>query len=177
MAITMAHVLPIVTVPDNRLRQLSEPIDAAILATPEFQSLCADMVKTMYEDDGIGLAAPQIGQSIRLIVIGKDALADQKDLPFALTEDLVLVNPVIQTYSWKTEIDDEGCLSVPGVGGTVERHVQVTISAKTSAGIDINFVGKNYFARVLQHEIDHLNGILFIDRAKETWKHEHNESL
>lgn len=173
----MAHILPIVTVPDNRLRQLAAPVESADFATPEFRALCADMITTMYEDDGIGLAAPQIGQSIRLIVVGKDALADQKDLPFSQNEDLVLVNPVIETYSWKTEIDDEGCLSVPGIGGTVERHVQVTVGAKTQTGADVTFVGKNYFARVLQHEIDHLNGILFIDRAKETWKHEHNESL
>lgn len=173
----MAKILPIVTLPNEKLRQLSEPVDVAILASTEFQTLCDDMIFTMYEDDGIGLAAPQIAEQKRLIVIGKDALQNQNSLPFPNDKDLVLINPVIQTYSWKTELDDEGCLSVPGFGGLVERHLTVTIDAVDRTGSAITFSANKYFARVLQHEIDHLNGILFIDRAKEVWKHEKNQAL
>lgn len=173
----MAKSLPIVTLPDESLRQLSRPVELADLATPEFQTLCDDMIHTMYEDDGIGLAAPQVAAQIRLIVVGKDALSDQSNLPFSQKEDLVLINPIIQTYSWKTAVDDEGCLSVPGFGGLVERHVSLTVDAITRTGEPVSFTAKNYFARVLQHEIDHLNGILFIDRAKEVWKHEKNQTM
>lgn len=173
----MAKLLPIVTLPTETLRQLSQPVDVADILTPAFQTLCDNMIFTMYEDDGIGLAAPQVAAQIRLIVIGKDALTDQAQLPFSTEEDLVLINPVIQTYSWKTELDDEGCLSVPGFGGLVERHVNVTIEALTRTGESVTFTAKKYFARVLQHEIDHLNGILFIDRAKEVWKHEKNQAI
>lgn len=173
----MARTLPIVTLPDDRLRLLSQPLTHADISHVRIQGLCDDMIKTMYEDDGIGLAAPQVGENIRLIVVGRDALSDQKDLPFPTTADLVLINPEIQMYSWKTNLDDEGCLSVPGFGGSVDRHSEVTISAETRTGQQIKFVAKNYFARVLQHEIDHLNGILFIDRAKEVWKHDRKPSL
>lgn len=173
----MAKLLPIVTLPSETLRQLSQPVEVADILTPAFQTLCDDMIFTMYEDDGIGLAAPQIAAQIRLIVVGKDALTDQAQLPFSTENDLVLINPVIQTYSWKTELDDEGCLSVPGFGGLVERHITVTIEALTRTGESITFTAKKYFARVLQHEIDHLNGILFIDRAKEVWKHEKNQAI
>jgi peptide deformylase len=173
----MAKLLPIVTLPNEKLRQLSEPVPAADIATPNFQTLCDNMIFTMYEDDGIGLAAPQVAAQVRVIVVGKDALAEQDTMPFSADEDLVLINPVIQTYSWKTELDDEGCLSVPGFGGLVERHTTVTIEALSRTGKAITFTAKKYFARVLQHEIDHLNGILFIDRAKEVWKHEKNQAI
>lgn len=173
----MARTLTIITLPDNRLRLLSQPLTHADISHVRIQELCNDMIKTMYEDDGIGLAAPQIGENVRLIVIGKDALTDQKEMPFPLTDDLVLINPEIQMYSWKTNSDDEGCLSVPGLSGTVERHTEVTIAAENRTGQRITFVAKKYFARVLQHEIDHLNGVLFIDRAKEVWKHGREPSL
>lgn len=173
----MARTLPIVTTPDNRLRLLSKPVTQADISHTRFQELCDDMIQTMYDDDGIGLAAPQIGENIRLIVIGRDALKSQKDLPFPITEDLALINPDIQEYSFKTAIDDEGCLSVPGYAGSVERHIQITMSALLRDGTHVQFVATNYFARVLQHETDHLNGVLFIDRAKEVWKHNREASL
>lgn len=173
----MAKLLPIVTLPSAKLRELSLAVAAADIQTPELQTLFDNMIFTMYEDDGIGLAAPQIAAQVRVIVVGKDALSDQGKLPFSADEDLVLINPEIQEYSWKTELDDEGCLSVPGFGGLVQRHVNITVQALTRTGETVSFTAKKYFARVLQHEIDHLNGILFIDRAKEVWKHEKNQSM
>lgn len=166
----MSRILPIVTLPAESLRTASRPIETGEISAPEFQEICDSMVATMYEDDGIGLAAPQIANNIRLITIGKDALADQKELPFPKSIDLVLINPEIQGYSWKTEIAEEGCLSVPGYAGDVERHVSVNMTATTRTGEKVDFNATGYFARVLQHEIDHLNGVLYIDRAKQVWK-------
>ncbi len=162
----------IVKWPDARLEQRAEEVPTG--------ERCRELIEEMYDSlgpTGIGLAAPQIGEGIRLIVIGKDALEDQAQMPFPVDADLVLINPEIHTYSWKTDRDDEGCLSVPGFGGSVDRHVEITLSALTRTGEQIKFVATKYFARVLQHEIDHLNGILFIDRAKEVWKHGSEPSL
>lgn len=172
----MANFLTILSLPNENLRKQSLPVTPEEISTPEFQSLCDDMIATMYDDDGIGLAAPQIDKRIRLITIGKDALADQTDLPFSKKEDLVLINPEIETYSWKTNTDEEGCLSVPGYAGLVERHISITLRATLRDNSSVTFTAKNYFARVLQHEIDHLNGILYVDRAKEVWKFDRKEN-
>ncbi len=166
----MAEILPVLQHPHPILRATSSKIEASFLQSEEFKSLSKDMIKTMHSDDGIGLAAPQIGKSIRMITIGKEAFAHEESLPFSKIEDLVLINPEFATYSWKTALDEEGCLSVPGLVGDVERHVQVSASATLSGGERVEFVATDYFARVLQHEVDHLNGILFIDRAKQTSK-------
>lgn len=155
--------LAIVTYPDPRLRQVSRDLKLAEITAPEFKKLCATMLYTMHKNDGIGLAAPQIGQNIRLTVIGKDALRDQ-NVPFA-DEDLVVINPEILEYSWKTAKDTEACLSVPGTSGEVQRHTQIKIRQTNSAGKKIEYTATDYLARVLQHEIDHLNGVLFVDRA------------
>lgn len=155
--------LPIITYPDPRLRQVSRVLKLAEIATPEFKKLSATMIYTMHKSDGIGLAAPQIGQNIRLTVIGKNALREQKvSLP---AEDLVVINPEILEYSWKTAVDSEACLSVPGASGEVQRHTSITVRMHTTAGAKVEFTATNYLARVLQHEIDHLNGVLFVDRA------------
>lgn len=172
----MSKILPILSLPNENLRLQSRPVNLDEISDTNFQELCDNMIATMYDDDGIGLAAPQIDVRIRLITIGKDALRDQTDLPFPKKEDLVLINPEVETYSWKTAIDEEGCLSVPGYAGLVERHVSVQLHAYLRDGSRVSFTAKNYFARVLQHEIDHLNGVLYIDRAKETWKFNRKEN-
>lgn len=168
----MKQTLPIVTLPDIRLRELSTPLALEHILEPKMQRFAEEMVVTMYDDDGIGLAAPQVGRNIRLIVIGKDALVEQATLPFDIKTDAIFFNPEITEYSWKSEIEEEGCLSVPGLAGLVERHTKISVSAILRDGTAVKFSARDYFARVLQHEIDHLNGILFIDRAKETWKHD-----
>lgn len=156
----MAQIKAILTEPNQTLRTPASPVPLEIINTPEFQALCDDMVATMYAADGIGLAAPQIGESIRLLVVGKDALENKKDL--------VLINPEISNYSWKTAVDEEACLSVPGVVGQVERHKSIQVCGFGRDGQPIAFSAQDFFARVLQHEHDHLNGILFIDRAQNT---------
>ena len=166
----MPQQLPLVIVPATNLRQPSRLIQTDEFADSNFIKLVADMMHTMHTDDGIGLAAPQIGHNIRLITIGADAFSGSAALPFSTDADLALINPEIETYSWKTAVDEEGCLSVPGYAGSVERHVTISVKAPTRDGAAITFTAHDYFARVLQHEIDHLNGVLYIDRAKEVWK-------
>ena len=151
-------MLPIVKIPDPRLRIRSEEIEQTMLASADVQEFIHDMIPTMYGDDGIGLAAPQVGRNIRIAIIGKDA--DK-----SLKTDLVLVNPVWEKISKKTNTDVEGCLSVPKQFGKVKRCTDIEVTALDSAGKKLHFKAHKFFARVIQHEVDHLNGILFIDKA------------
>jgi len=118
--------------------------------------LAADMAETMYDAPGIGLAAPQIGESIKLIVV--DTSLDRE----VAKEYMTLVNPEITEHEG-SQIDEEGCLSVPELTANVKRHKQITVTYQDLAGEQKQLTVDNRFAVVLQHEIDHLNGILFID--------------
>lgn len=154
----MAKLLPIKIYSCPVLRQKSRGLKVEELQKKEIQQLISDMEKTMKEKDGLGLAAPQVGQSVRIAVIN--------------TEDgcLVLVNPKILHQSWKKEILEEGCLSLPEVYGLVKRSIKVRLVALNKEGKKVKFKASGMFARVIQHEIDHLDGILFIDKAKEITK-------
>ena len=141
--------------PDSVLRRKAEPIKAIELHKPELQQLFLDMEQTMDDNDGIGLAAPQVGKSIQLAVIKtKDGA-------------LALANPKITRFSLRQEFGEEGCLSIPGVYGSVKRSRTIRVRALDRRGKKLNFKASGLFARVIQHEIDHLNGILFIDKAVE----------
>ena len=120
--------------------------------TPELHRIIADMVDTMYDEAGIGLAAPQVGISLRLMVVGHD----EKREPRAL------VNPVIANRGGQVTAE-EGCLSIPGVFAQVTRAEWVDVEAKDVDGEPVKIHGRGLQARVLQHEIDHLDGVLFID--------------
>ena len=150
--------LEIVKVPDPRLRQKSKNLKPEEIK--KLKSLVSDMIETMYESDGIGLAAPQIGQNIRLAVIGKQATPNKKEL--------VLINPKITKRSWRQIKDLEGCLSVPGAAIEVKRHKKITVAALNEKAEPISYVVSDYLARVFQHEIDHLDGILIIDKNEKT---------
>ncbi len=154
----MAKELPIIQLPTPSLRARSRELTLAELESNEIQTLINNMIPTMYGDDGIGLAAPQVAENVRIAVIGKDADPHLK-------HDLVLVNPVIERISKKTNVDTEGCLSVPGKMGKVKRFTDIRVKALDRAGKEIEFKAHHYFARVIQHELDHLDGILYIDRA------------
>ena len=121
-----------------------------------------ELGKTMIKTDGAGLAAPQIGKSIRLAVI------NSKDGP------ICLINPKITRKSWARELGQEGCLSIPGIFGQVKRHKKITVAYYNQAGKKIKQVAQGLMARVMQHEIDHLDGILFIDKmaGKKIKQHE-----
>ena len=156
--------LEVITIPNENLRKRSVEVDLGFVRDENSQKLFDDMIKTMYEDDGIGLAAPQVGKNIRVCVIGKDALKQDKNNTLAI-EDLVLINPTWQKINKKTQVDLEGCLSVPKTYGKVKRYKNVYVEALDRHGEKMEFEANNFFARVVQHEVDHLNGVLFIDKA------------
>jgi peptide deformylase len=154
--------LPIVKLPSPSLRERSAELDRATLLSPDVQTLIAAMIPTMYGDDGIGLAAPQVGKNIRVCIVGKES--DK-----SLKTDLVLVNPVWTKNSRKTQTEYEGCLSVPKKFGKVKRYTDISVEAWDAFGNPLSFDAKNFFARVIQHEVDHLNGVLFIDKATDMY--------
>lgn len=144
---------PIVLYPDNRLIKKAAPIT---VITDETVELLENMYETMLAHDGIGLAAPQIGKSLQMAVV-------EIDEESGLFE---LINPEIIEKKG-TDIDVEGCLSVPETYGTVERAEEVTVRYFDRDGAEMEVTAYGYLARAFQHEIDHLNGKLFIDQIIE----------
>ncbi len=138
---------------DPILRTKAEPV-ADI--TDDVRTLITDMFETMYAEDGVGLAAPQVGIGQRVIVVDP---RDEGVEPFAL------VNPQIQSASDETEKGEEGCLSLPGLKELVDRSTTVVVTGLSDAGEPVTIEAEGLLARILQHEIDHVDGILFIDRV------------
>jgi peptide deformylase len=141
--------------PDKRLRQISKPIDEI---TEELRALAQDMCDVMYDEPGIGLAAPQVGVPVRLIVV--DTSWTQED---AERNPLILVNPEIAERDGEITWT-EGCLSVPDFEAEVERSASVRLIARDLEGRDVDIAASEIQAVCFQHEIDHLDGVLFIDR-------------
>lgn len=159
--------LELVTEPDprysrisDRLRQKAEPVDEI---TGELQQLADDMYEMMIEEKGVGLAAPQVGKDIRLIVAHIPA-GYAGDVDEDVT--LKLFNPEIVKAGGR-EVDFEGCLSFPELLGPVERYTWAIIKGEDAEGNRVRFRSRGIVARVLQHEIDHLNGVLFFDRMED----------
>ena len=155
----MPKQLKILINPNPILRKVSTPLEPSEIIKPEFKILLADMAETMMSKDGAGLAAPQIGQNIRVVVIHHDK------------KTIFLINPQITKKSWAREIEEEGCLSVLNDKGEiiyapVERHKKVSCIYIDEKGQNKKISAERILARILQHEIDHLDGILFIDRIK-----------
>ena len=135
---------------DPVLRRRAQPVREV---TPEIRRLAEDMIETMYDEAGIGLAAPQIGASIRLMIVGDERGRNPR----------ALVNPVI-TEQGGSITAEEGCLSIPGIFADVTRAEWVKIEGNDLDGAPVAIHAKGFHARVFQHEMDHLDGILFIDR-------------
>jgi peptide deformylase len=132
------------------------------------------MIETMREAPGVGLAAPQVAVSQRLAVIEFAELPDDapEDAPPPELKLYVILNPEIITRSQEMVEGTEGCLSLPGYVGNVMRHEAVTVKAINRKGKSIKIKAKGWLARIFQHEIDHLDGVLFIDKASKVWKTE-----
>lgn len=145
-------IRPVLQYPDPRLNRKAEPVSAV---TPEVRELAADMVETMYARDGIGLAAPQVGEAIRLVVMDVSGPEKREELR-------ILVNPVL-TVSGEDVDSEEGCLSVPEYRSTVRRKELVRIEATDLDGNPVSIEADGLLAICAQHECDHLNGTLFID--------------
>jgi peptide deformylase len=154
----------IVTLPQPVLRRKARKVTDF---GPELQGLIDDMVETMRVAPGVGLAAPQVGVSLRVIVVEyKEDEEDEETPPKLYT----LVNPEITRTSSGTVMGTEGCLSIPGILGDVERFEAVTVKALNRRGQPMTVKAKDWLARIFQHEIDHLDGIVFVDRAEKAWK-------
>lgn len=147
-------ILPILTTPNP---VLTTPAKKVTTVTPEIRQLVADMRETMHNAQGLGLAAPQVGKSIALCILEfQPEDAPEDTIPFT-----VLINPRVTWKSARTETDEEACLSIPGIFGPVKRPRDVRIKAENLEGETIELELSGLFARAAQHEIDHLNGILF----------------
>lgn len=160
-------LLEILKFPDPRLRKHGQPVKAV---TGELVQLSQDMLETMYDSRGIGLAAAQVNRQVRLIVVdtrprenGRYKLEDQTELERAVTQPLVMFNPEILSKDGKTTYD-EGCLSVPTYYETVERANHIEVQFLNVKGKLEKIVVDGLLAICIQHEIDHLDGKLFIDR-------------
>lgn len=137
---------------DPVLKQVCQPVDKF---DNVLRRLLDDMAETMYNKNGIGLAAPQIGKAIRVVVIDAD---DKRGL-------IEMINPVIIRKEG-TVVDSEGCLSLPNIFGDVQRYSKVTVEYFNRRGKKQKLTGTDLLARCIQHELDHLDGVLFIDKAK-----------
>ena len=150
---------PILRYGEPVLHRKAAPVEAL---TPEIDALIDDMRDTMHAAAGVGLAAPQIGESLRICLVDLSAGRRPDQL-------LVLINPELMT-SAGLQLKEEGCLSVPGIEATVARPQTVAVRALDRDGEAREIVAEGLLARALQHEIDHLNGILFLDRLRPVYR-------
>jgi peptide deformylase len=156
--------LTVIVSPNPVLRKKAESIKDPL--DSDIQKFIPNLIDMMFKEDGIGIAAPQVGMSIQMIVV------NHKNDP------LVLLNPRVKSKSIRTEIAEEGCLSVPGIFGLVKRSKKAKIEALNKDGKQVTIKAEGLLARVLLHEIDHLNGILFIDKViKKTRDPEHEDKV
>jgi peptide deformylase len=142
------------------LRERARPLDKSDIKSAAIQKLIDDMIDTMHEYHGVGLAAPQVHEGVRVFV----ALLDED--PDAKSEAAVIINPEIAPNGSAIEEGWEGCLSIPDIRGMVPRYTEIRLKALDRAGHPIELPLRNFPARVAQHETDHLDGVLFFDRMK-----------
>ncbi len=164
----------IVTSPDPVLRTRAHKVREV---TPDIRQTLEDMVDTMRAAPGVGLAAPQVGVSQRLIVV---EYADEDESPDGAAKPprlFAMVNPEITRRSDEIIAGTEGCLSIPGYLGVVERATSVTVKGLNRFGQPMRVKATGWLARIFQHEIDHLDGVLYIDRASEVWQAEPQEAV
>ena len=156
-------VREIITIPHPTLKRNARKVTDF---GPKLQTLIDDMVDTMRAEPGVGLAAPQVNIALRVIVVefGDD---EDETVPLRL---YTVVNPEIVRSSRETVTGTEGCLSIPGIVGDVERSEAITVKGLTRRGQPMKIKAQGWLARIFQHEIDHTNGILFTDRAIKIWQ-------
>ena len=166
----------IIFLPEPILRRKAKPVTKF---DKELQVLIDDMIETMREAPGVGLAAPQVNIPQQLAVIeyaeGEDEEEENEDTPPKPKKLYVLINPEIVKASEEKIMGVEGCLSIPGIQGEVERHEAIQVKALNRYGKQQKLKVDGWMARIFQHEIDHLNGVLFTDLAARVWKFQENE--
>lgn len=144
------------------LRQRAVEVPPERFGTRFLRDLGRDLVRTMFEDSGVGLAAPQIAVGVRAFAYYVPGQGDRDEVP-----PRVLVNPALTLLGEPTEMGWEGCLSIPGLRGLVPRHPAIRVEALDPDGTPLLFEATGFHARVIQHEHDHLDGIMFVDRMRE----------
>jgi peptide deformylase len=154
-------VLDIKVIDDPVLRRKAKKVTKV---TPELRQLIDDMIETMRDAPGVGLAAPQVGVSERVIVVEYAEESEEEDAPPPKKKLYGLINPEIIWASDEMVDGTEGCLSIPGWLGDVSRHDAVAIKALNRSGQKVKIKAEGWLARIFQHEIDHLEGVLYIDR-------------
>src|SRR3954466_13048981 len=168
-------VLPIATVGDPVLRQRAREVSPEELRSPEVQRLIDDMIETKRAANGAGIAANQVSDMRRIAIVevqeGNPRYPYKPPVPLT-----VLVNPVLEAVGDETAEINEGCLSVPDLRGTVDRHVTVRVLYLDRDGVEHDEIRRGLTAGTFQHEVDHLDGVLFLDRVRDpatfsTWEH------
>jgi peptide deformylase len=147
------------------LRVPTKPLTKSVIQSAVIQRLIDDMVDTMREYDGVGLAAPQVHENKPIVVleaVDNSRYKNKEDIPLT-----ILVNPVVTPLTDSMEEGWEGCLSIPDIRGKVPRYTSIRVQAQDRNGKEVDITAKGFYAVVLQHEIDHLNGVLFLDRMKD----------
>ena len=163
----------IVTLPDPILRRKAR---AVTTFDKKLQTVIDDMIETMRDAPGVGLAAPQVGISNRLIVVEYYQNAEAEELEDdTLKKVWVMLNPEIVKASEEKVMGVEGCLSVPNLVGEVERHAAIQVKGLNRRGQPMRVKAQGWLARIFQHEVDHLNGVVFTDRATRVWLPETEE--
>ena len=160
----------IVHLPEPILRKKAKPVTKF---DKDLQTLIDDMFETMREAPGVGLAAPQINLPMQLAVVDYTEEEEEElpeDAPPPKKKQFVLINPEIIKISEEKVMGVEGCLSIPGLVGEVERHEAIQVKALNRHGKPVKHKVDGWMARIFQHEIDHLNGVLFTDKAVRVWK-------
>jgi len=142
------------------LRQVAAPVQEAHFETEAFQRLVADMHETMVAYSGAGLAAPQVHKSNRILVYQSETEDGEPEIQ-------TLVNPIIEPLDDTMEKGWEGCLSIPGIRGSVPRYTRIRVVGLDDQGTEIEYEAEDFEARVIQHEVDHLDGILYFDRMED----------
>lgn len=150
---------PIVRLGHPALRTPAQAVALERIGTPEIQSLIDDMVETMHQSNGVGLAAPQVGSELQLFVY---QAAGPPAIPLQ-----VVINPMIRPQAGELVYDWEGCLSIPDLRGLVPRHPAVRVQGLDRESRPLDFQVSGFEARIVQHEFDHLNGVIFLDRMRD----------
>ena len=166
-------VRTIVTPPNPTLRARAQKVRAF---DDDLQVLIDDMIETLRDAPGVGLAAPQIDVGQRVIIVEYGEESEDPEQPPKPPKLYVVINPEIVRKSGDTTTGNEACLSLPGYFGEVERFESVTIKGLDRQGDPFRVKAKGWLARIFQHEIDHLDGILYIDRATQVWRVEEETS-
>lgn len=169
-------ILDIVKVPDTVLRRKARKVTDF---GKDFQLLVSNMIDTMRDAPGVGLAAPQVAVSERLVVVeyADDEDEENEETPSSAKKLYVLVNPEIVDKSDEMVLGIEGCLSVPDLVGEVDRHERITVKALNRHGQPVKIKAEGWLARIFQHEIDHIEGILYTDRTDKVWKPRDDEEI